>query len=358
MTIQRSQHPKNDAFTLVELLVVITIIAILISLLLPAVQSAREAARQAQCQNNMKQLGLACVNYESQYWCFPPSSWFPAATDPSTSRTHYSNWVIATLPFLEQQPVFDSFDLTKPISDSSNCTARGTELQVMKCPTDTGHKVKFASPNSTEGDNWARGNYAANASMAFYYLNVYSGSGTNQPFSTNRWYRGVMGSNLSMGISEIYDGASNTILLGEVRVGLVAADPRGTWALGTPGASSLWAHATGDDNGPNACSEKGDDLLDCTTIQTNAGTQTLLGACMNCASGNNNQAVPRSQHAGGINVTMADGSVRFLSNYIEKGSSSAIYGSTPNAPSLTSQFLCWQRLCASQDGQVVDGKKF
>ena len=70
MTIQPSRFRIHGAFTLVELLVVITIIGILISLLLPAVQSAREAARQAQCQNNMKQLGLACLNYENQNWCF------------------------------------------------------------------------------------------------------------------------------------------------------------------------------------------------------------------------------------------------------------------------------------------------
>ena len=362
MTIQRPQHPKNGAFTLVELLVVITIIALLISLLLPAVQSAREAARLAQCQNNMKQLGLACLNYENQYWCFPPSSHFSSGTAPNTSRTHWRNWAISILPFLEQQAVFDSFDFSVAINHSNNRAARGADLQVMKCPTDTGHKVMFASADSAEGDQWARGNYAANASLAYYggagtWAATYSGAGTDMPFSYSRWHRGIMGGNLSMGVSEVYDGTSNTVLLAEVRVGVVAQDRRGTWALDHPGASSLWAHGWGDDNGPNTCTDDSDDLLDCDKATTAAGgTDTLRATCMQCYSGASQQAAPRSRHAGGLNATLADGSVRFISSYIEKGSGPS--WSTSSTPSLTNAFLCWQRLCCSQDGQVIDGKKF
>ena len=244
MTIRRPQHLKNDAFTLVELLVVITIIAILISLLLPAVQSAREAARQAQCQNNMKQLGLACLNYENQNWCFPPSSYHQSADVPDTTRTHYRNWVIAILPFLEQQPLYDSFDLSKPISDSANRTARGSDLKVMQCPTDLGHKVKFSNTLG-DGDNWARGNYAADASLSQHTTGANGGAGSSSPLSCSRWHRGIMGSNLSMGVSEIYDGTSNTVLLAELRVGIVKEDRRGTWALGGACASALWGHGLG-----------------------------------------------------------------------------------------------------------------
>ena len=361
VTIRNPRFPSHRAFTLVELLVVITIIALLISLLLPAVQSAREASRQAQCQNNMKQLGLACLNYENQNWCFPPSAYCVNGTDPGSIRTRYRNWVVAILPFLEQQPLYDSFNFSAPISDSSNRTARGTELQVMKCPTDTGHLVKFASVDSSEGDNWARGNYAANASLAMYYSNgnAIGGAGANQPLSTSRWQRGIMGTNLSMGVSEIYDGTSNTILLAEVRVGIVKEDRRGTWALDHPGASSLWGHGWGSDLGPNSCQDASDDLLDCTTIQTSAGgVDATRKACMTCASGGSYQATTRSRHAGGVNIALADGSVRFLSNYIEKGTDMWGWVSAPTTPNLSTQFVCYQRLFASQDGQVVDGKKF
>lgn len=362
----RFHHPGRRAFTLVELLVVVTIVAILIALLLPAVQAAREAGRQAQCQNNMRQLGLACLNYESQNGWFPPSASYPKSVNPSTTRVQYGNWVIAILPFLEQQALFDTFDLSVPISDSRNRTARGTDLQVMRCPTDVGQKAKFSSPDSTntEGDNWARGNYAANASLAHYWLSTYCGAGTTGNLSYSRWHRGIMGANLSLGVPEVSDGTSNTILLAEVRTGLVAQDRRGTWALQGPGASALWAHGWTDANGPNPCSTLSDDIADCAAIQTNVGGSTALRTtCMTCFDSNgaydfNGQAATRSQHQGGVFATFADGGVRFISNYIEKSNASYFDQDLNGLSNNPANFLCWQRLCASQDGQVVDGKKF
>lgn len=354
---------QRRGFTLVELLVVITIIAILIAMLLPAVQSAREAARQTQCSNNMKQLGLACLNYESQYGAFPPSSYHPVGTTrPGMLRTHACNWVISILPFLEQQAVYESFNLSMPINDSCNRTARGTDLSVMKCPSDLGHRVKFASVDVTEGDNWARGNYAANASLGFHFDlassafgGTYSAAGTTSALAYSRYHRGIMGSNLSMGVSEIYDGTSNTLLLGEIRVGLIKEDRRGVWALDGAGVSALWAHGWQESDGPNPCSGNVDNLLDCTTVTNNAGGLTAIrSACMGCYDGEgSDRAAVKSRHPGGVMVTMADGGTRFISNYIEKG-----LGQWADSPGMTTQFLCWERLCASQDGQVVDAKKF
>ncbi len=113
-------------FTLVELLVVIVIIGVLVALLLPAVQAARAAARRTQCQNHLKQIGLALMNYHGARSEFPPSATFDAKLNsPEYPRHHYKNWIIEVLPYMEQQNLHNSFNLDVPISSDLNSVARG-----------------------------------------------------------------------------------------------------------------------------------------------------------------------------------------------------------------------------------------
>jgi prepilin-type N-terminal cleavage/methylation domain-containing protein/prepilin-type processing-associated H-X9-DG protein len=157
-----NRDPHNPsfrrAFTLVELLVVITIIGILIALLLPAVQAAREAARQTQCRNNLKQLALGCLNHESATGRFPTGGWGAAWTgdaDLGTDRGQPGGWLYNVLPYIEQQALHDLGAGTAGATKNSyNMQRLATPLATLYCPT---RRPPIAYP-------WALGWSMANAS--------------------------------------------------------------------------------------------------------------------------------------------------------------------------------------------------
>jgi prepilin-type N-terminal cleavage/methylation domain-containing protein/prepilin-type processing-associated H-X9-DG protein len=346
---------RHRGFTLVELLVVIAIIGILIALLLPAVQAAREAARRAQCSNNLKQVGLGLHNYEAVINCFPPSVNFGSA-NPEVETVHYANWIILILPYIEQQPLYTQFNLNVPITDPVHRDARGRRIPTLLCPSDPYNGEANTFHSTAEGDNWARGNYAANGSLGAYSTTWWAAAGWDAPRWKSSWHRGVMGANASIGISGINDGTSNTIMVAEVRAGLTGDDRRGVWALSGPGSSSLWLHGSDDCLGPNDCNQASDNIMGCDLIVNALGWPTLLRECMGCCDGcTSSQGQARSKHPGGVQVCLADGSVRFLSDYIEK--TQGLWDLDP-AVLNEGNFKVWQRLNASGDGLAIDGSKF
>ena len=123
------QRPRSLGFTLVELLVVIAIIGILIALLLPAVQAAREASRRAKCANNLRQLGIAALNYEECFGSFPPGR---------LSQGDEKRWSQHSrlLPHLERGSVYLEIDYKKGPGNSANKAARTSQLGVLRCPSD------------------------------------------------------------------------------------------------------------------------------------------------------------------------------------------------------------------------------
>jgi prepilin-type N-terminal cleavage/methylation domain-containing protein len=339
-TLMHTRSPRV-AFTLVELLVVIAIIGVLVALLLPAVQSAREAARRAQCLNHLKQLGLAVHNYEGTHKILPPAIQFWNGDDATTTDNLRPNWIIMILPFMEQQPLYDSFNFTVPISHMNNRNSRGTKVANLLCPTDHHNRRKFVGNTSGEGDNWQRGNYAANGHSDFTY-----DYGANQGWDS-MLRRGVMGTNVSSRFGEITDGLSNVLLIGEVRSGASDIDRRGTWALGTAGASALYKHGCGGDaNGPNAANDNSDDIEGCDALMTgNPGTAALKREKMTCWQPcNSMQATIRSLHPGGTCIVLCDGSVHFIRETIQT--------TGPHGPCIP-EMTAWDRLIVSGDGNPL-----
>jgi len=358
----------RTAFTLVELLVVIAIIGILVALLLPAVQAARESARRIQCANNLKQLGIALHNYHSSHGAFPPSShWEPGVNLGLRNNPDLSeNWVIMILAFMESQELFDIFNLNLRITHPVNAPARGTNLSTMLCPTDEYNRVPFngsaGGRTNKQGDGWARGNYGANGGLgSLAKTHCQAGSpifdipmcGGDPKNWVHELSHGIMGANISTSIKDIVDGTSQTIMVAEIRAGVVPSDVRGTWAFSGAGASSVWSFGyIGDANGPNPQNDGSDDITGCNQVRKDTGfgdTLTRLG--MSCWENStaNSQAAPRSMHTDGVQTCFADGSVHWINDFVELG-----WVALPDSYYLG----VWDRLNLASDGQVLSGDAY
>ena len=334
---------RKQGFTLVELLVVIAIIGVLVALLLPAVQAAREAARRTQCISNIKQVGLALQNYHSAHDELPAGMQFDVPKRAHTSTRFRPNWIIEILPYMEQQSIYDAFDFDEFLSHDNNITARGASIPSLLCPSDNGAENgpfmgKFLGGGDVDG--WARGNYAGNGDN----FRTDKDPVTQEPITDDPQKIGVLRKNRKSSMAQILDGTSNTIMVAEIRIGLNEHDRRGTWAMGSAGASMLaWHGFGGDANGPNPSNDAADDILGCSKFTEEIGLDRLRSERMTCwKTCPSYQASPRSVHPGGVHVAMCDGSARWIGDDVNTG------------PAWSECCSVWDRLIASQDGLPVE----
>ncbi|MBX3420926.1 MAG: DUF1559 domain-containing protein [Pirellulaceae bacterium] len=334
-------------FTLVELLVVMAIIGLLVALLIPAVQAVREAARKMQCQNNLKQIGLALRNYESAHKRLPPSMVWHGKGEPNgggllpigvldrvaTGISPQSepdrlgfNWLIMLLPHMEQSNVYDKLDSRLAIDDPVNRPIAAIEQPTLKCPSDgnNGQPLERAQLVGITGHTYARGNYGMNMGINPYCF-TFDGScpdgfKADSPDLQNKasrvWGSGVGGFNTSFALSEFPEGLSNIIAVDEVRAGISPIDSRGVWALGMAGSSITGAHPTG----PNFV-ERGDGITACGMLILMVSQAALRKMRMPCETSpipGNYSATARSQHSGIVNALRLDGSVESIGNNVER----------------------------------------
>jgi prepilin-type N-terminal cleavage/methylation domain-containing protein/prepilin-type processing-associated H-X9-DG protein len=309
----------TQGFTLIELLVVIAIIAILIALLVPAVQKVREAAGRAQCQNNLKQLGLALQNYESVNKRLPPSCIKKAIQDPGTTggtagvqNNPYNpsalHWSYLLLPYIEQTALFQSIPQLPPPMPPGPWQATPyvnllrTSLSTLRCPSST--DKPFYDDNSRgvliQGRAGASYVVVISGTIPINNNNDDGSGGTSvgpHGFAVlvHSRFDGPFNQNISYRISDILDGTSNTAAIGEryrynEDPGQASHGGWGVFALGSPHAQ----------NGHNLFS--GSTFLPFNPVIPNpaADTTHLMGFS--------------SRHAGGVNFVFLDGSVRFLTD--------------------------------------------
>jgi prepilin-type N-terminal cleavage/methylation domain-containing protein len=324
--------PRRRAFTLVELLVVIAIIGILIALLLPAVQAAREAARRMTCSNQIKQIALAMHAYHTANSVFPPAAicslskpgpgdnvypqcayqvWEEALSTSGAGK-HGTSWLLLLLPQLDQSAVYDRWNFDTNVL--GNRAVAEQDIAMFYCPS---------RRSSVGGGNYAKMMFAGFTKGGCDYGGCAGGADSlyNSPPATHPvtgpwWHQdgnaGIFLPNHPRKIAQIIDGTSHTIVVGEVQrmwgttARLMSLDG---WAVG--GASNLWDGATGY-NTPGAGREDDNRSI----------------------NGDNFQA-PGSQHPGGAQFGLSDGSVRFVSENINN--------------------FTFERLCTAWEGQIVGG---
>jgi len=334
----RRYHSRG--FTLIELLVVIAIIAVLVALLLPAVQQAREAARRSQCKNNLKQLGLAQHNYHDTFGMFTPGG---IHTNPGNVNTQTANcdgdyqsgqgveyiwcggrhqgwgasWTTLLLPFLDQSSIYNAMNFNVPVYQSPNVDLVATQLPSLVCPSQLKTTPK-------------KGSGGGNMSVAFAKISYGINGGGDEINDGHDWgdidERGVATTALytAARLGDIQDGTTNTALISEIITVDRADDSRGAWALPMGAFFSGGGGAGSYNNNFNRVytpNKNPDDWGNWARDRSPWCANGEVGnrRCTDGASTKDVRIGSRSDHTGGAQIVMCDGSVHFVNDNIDAG---------------------------------------
>ena len=324
-TITEFRTPARRAFTLVELLVAVAVIGVLVALLLPAVQSAREAARRSQCINNLRQIGIATMHFESVNRRLPKGDWRQRTA--STGVDSLGTWISLTLPYLEESNLYGNIDFSRPFFEQADIGDSVRPHQVFFnthiCPS-IGRVGLIQWNNAHYG---ARGNYAANAGWAGADSGLWmndiqweqtgsDGRGhpenptgivfhapNGRPIHSAVSGFGPFMINKGISLREATDGLSHTVAFSEVR-SVEGDDIRGSLHFG---GGVLYVHS----ELPNTPVQDFTRLCVSTYDAPCAATdETWRGY---------HKLSARSAHPGGVNVMLLDTSIHFVSNQVDWG---------------------------------------
>ncbi len=333
----RVRKGAHCAFTLVELLVVIAIIGILVALLLPAIQAAREAARRSQCTNNLRQLGVAAVNYESAKKAFPYGRRAGFELDKNGNKVAIQQWghLAFILPYVEDAALHDLIDFNYAPEDDHNLAARQAKLALFICPSDTSED-RLETPRCIQGmsqwSNVGRTNYFGNG-----------GSDTGQSKLVGdldvEQNNGIFVTNLEVKFKHITDGSSHTALYSEAIRGDgddLRAEVPGDW-FRLPGqngdvnkvyqdCSAITNFSAYVNGNQFSCRGRNWGHGDYTTTRYNHVMPPNTQSCSQTSTGqvaaipvneDGGATTASSRHSGGVNLTCADGSTHFISDSID-----------------------------------------